>query len=107
MKKVRRKLKPWEDAERMEIRRIREAHFRALSGEAEPEIEGEPAVEIDVPPPAPVHVGIPDDYRDLPWSRPAEPGGMTLRGLVKELGGTAINRDQALEVIAAAKERRG
>ena len=86
----------------MEIRRIREAHFRALSGEAEPEIEGEPAVE-PVASTQPDRAFIPDDYERLPWSRPARPGGLTLRGLVKELGGTAINRDQALEVIRAAK----
>ena len=106
MRKTRRKLKPWEDAKRMEIRRIREAHFRTLSGEPAPEIEDEPAVEIATAP-KPMQVSIPDDYDRLPWSRPDEPGGITLRGLVKELGGAAINRDQALEVIAAAKERRG
>ena len=84
----------------MEIRRIREAHYRIMSGEPEPAREPEPEPE----PKAPVgHVTVPDDYQNLPWSRPAEPGGPTLRGLVKELGAEAINKAQALEVIRAAK----
>lgn len=49
--------------------------------------------------PAPNAVEIPDDWQSLPWSRPADPGGLTLRSLVKALGKQAVNRAEALEVI--------
>ena len=49
---------------------------------------------------------IPDDWRDLPWSKPAKPDGPTLRGLVKAIGATAINRQQAIEAIEAELRRR-
>lgn len=49
---------------------------------------------------------IPDDWRDLPWSKPVQPGGGTLRGVVKAIGAAAINRQQALDVIEAEIRRR-
>lgn len=53
-----------------------------------------PAVEPVVEPPS--------DWRVLPWSKPHEPGGPTLRGVVKSLGGTAVNAEQARAVIEEA-----
>ena len=44
-------------------------------------------------------IAIPPDWRDLPWSRPKVVGDLTLRTVVKSLGETAINRDQAVEAI--------
>lgn len=52
------------------------------------------------------HHPIPDDWRDLPWSKPEEAGGETIRGLVKAIGATAINRQQAIEAIEAELRRR-
>ena len=88
----------------MEIRRIREAHYRG--DRPEPQTQPETTIEIAVSPEPPTDPAvIPDNWRDLPWSRPREPGGMTLRGLVKQLGGTAINAEQAFEVIESHLER--
>lgn len=97
------RVRPWQDPARMEIRAIRDAHYRAQRGERDPEPVIEPVIEPaarDLPP-----VDIPPDFESLPWSRPSQPGGATLRGLVKDLGAAAVNRDQAIEVIAAAKDR--
>ena len=46
-------------------------------------------------------VYIPPDWRELPWSKPREVGGLTLRTLVKAIGATAVNRGDALEAIEA------
>lgn len=54
----------------------------------------------------PPAVDIPDNWRDLPWSRPAQPGGMTMRGLVKQLGGVAANGEQAREFIQGIIDER-
>lgn len=51
-------------------------------------------------------VTIPSAWRDLPWSKPAKPDGETMRGLVKAIGATAINRKQAVEAIEAELRRR-
>lgn len=50
-------------------------------------------------------VVIPAGWRDLPWTKPAEPGGMTLRGLVSQVGGKAVNKADAIEIIEAAVTR--
>lgn len=93
------------EEKRREIDRIRQAHYRRARGWGEPR-SAEPAPrEVERPvPQEPVDVAIPDGYQSLPWSRPSEPGGLTLRGLVKSLGGVAANKDEAIAFIAA-KER--
>lgn len=61
---------------------------------------------IEEPPPvSAAGVDIPADWRDLPWTRAAEPGGLTMRGLVSQIGGKAVNRADAIEIIEAAIAR--
>lgn len=51
---------------------------------------------------------IPDDWRDLPWTRPAEGRDMTLRGLAALFSDAPIiNKGQAIASIAAEQRRRG
>lgn len=54
------------------------------------------------PPVSATGVDIPVNWQNLPWSRTREPGGMTLRGLVKAIGGTAVNAAEARELIERA-----
>lgn len=61
-----------------------------------------PPMPEPLPPISASGVEIPANWRDLPWSRPSEPGGMTLRGLVKAIGGTAVNSAEARELIERA-----
>ena len=60
-------------------------------------LEPEPA-----PPLNAAGVEIPSDWQSLPWSRPSKPGGLTLRGLVKAIGGTAVNTADAHKLIQRA-----
>lgn len=50
---------------------------------------------------------IPDDWRDLPWTRPTEDRDLTLRGLAAMFSDTAIiNKAQAVAAVAAELNRR-
>lgn len=73
-------------------------------------IPGASAPIIKAPPPAPINLGsvaIPDDWRDLPWSKPATGGGLTLRGLGSSVSPTPVlNKGQAAEAIEAELSRR-
>lgn len=51
-------------------------------------------------------VEIPDGWRDLPWTRPAEEGGITLRGLGAKFSSGVLNREQAIAAVEAELERR-
>lgn len=57
------------------------------------------------PPVSAAGVSIPHNWRDLPWTKPAEPGGLTMRGLVSQVGGKAVNKADAIEIIEAAIAR--
>lgn len=52
-------------------------------------------------------VEIPDDWRDLPWSRPTVEGGPTLRGLGAAFSDTPVlNKADAFAAIEGELERR-
>ena len=54
---------------------------------------------IAQPAPSEASVGVPDGWHDLPWSKPREPGGATLRGVVKSIGKVAVNSAEARAII--------
>ena len=51
-------------------------------------------------------VEIPDGWRELPWTRPAEEGGATLRGLSAKFAAGVLNREQAFAAVEAELDRR-
>jgi|GEM_PF-1113453 len=66
-----------------------------------------PAAAMRGPEEDPGGVVIPDDWSDLPWSKPDVEGGLTLRGLASSVSPTPVlNKVMAKEAIEAELARR-